>query len=145
MCLRLIPFHFSAIVMFSFVFKILFNVHVSCLFAYFIYLFIFAVFFLFYCVFMILFIYLFSSQNPRNIYIFSESKIEKENHHMIDYIKLQKHREEWWALKHRHKLFILLLMYTNIPCWNVYSLRIWSATACRANFPKMFSLTSQEG
>lgn len=37
------------------------------------------------------FIYLFSSQNPRNI----ESKIEKENHHMIDYIKLQKHREEW--------------------------------------------------
>lgn len=41
------------------------------------------------------FIYLFSSQNPRNIYIFSESKIEKENHHMIDYIKLQKHREEW--------------------------------------------------
>lgn len=64
---------------------------------------------------MILFIYLFSSQNPRNIYIFSESKIEKENHHMIDYIKLQKHREEWWALKHRHKLFILLLIYTNIP------------------------------
>lgn len=45
MCSRLIPFHFSAIVMFSFVFKILFNVHVSCLFAYFIYLFIFAVFF----------------------------------------------------------------------------------------------------